>query len=421
MKQSIWNRGAGIVAQRSTLALLCAAPGAGCVQAECAQGQYDRGECRVVAENEVARLQTLEGSEVRFQDPRAQDGSTWDAKGLLREREPGVVYARVAGAGEFALSVDHGALGGAFELELHNVDPAAEVRLIDGPNEVVVPPAGGLIRRVVVPHPSPNTIWIRGARTCPDRYRIAALGDIQTNPVQFERIVEHLREEARVAESAGEPLVAMVVLGDLTESSEGHEFERIADAVDRLPVPAAITPGNHDVYAADRALYNLSFGPGNHAFQVCTSRVVLADTGDSYIAPSIQGRLPRLLDRGSAEYVLFGTHYPPHAGFTGGGWGDESQLAHVLSELALAGTDLLLAGHVHALRDFRGISVGDTELRQLISGTGGATQGAGVARYGYLRLDIGPEGIAPCFVEVPAPGTDGPANEPLSGALPYCE
>lgn len=410
--------GASVLAYAAAMAVVSLP---GCVQSECAVGNYDRAECRVVAENERARLSTLDGTEVRFQSGDAVDSSSWDATGLLREESPGMVRARVAGPGRFALSVDHGDAGAPFELVLENVDPGASVAMETASGAQPIDPSGGLERRVQVPHPHAGPIWIRGTRPCPPRYRLAAVADIQTNPDQLERIAERLREEALTADLAGEPLVGVVVLGDVTESSEAHEFERVGEIVRRMPVPVAVTPGNHDVFRRDRAIFNVSFGPGNHAFEVCDARVVLADTGNSTLAPSVEGRLATVLDRGGAQHLLFGTHYPLHAGFTGGGWGDESQLGHVLAELAIADADLLLAGHVHALRDYRGISVGETELRQIIVGTGGANQGLGVARYGYLRLVFDSEGIAPCFVEVPPPGTDGPVNEPLSSALPYCD
>ena len=53
-------------------------------------------------------------------------------------------------------------------------------------------------------------------------------------------------------------------------------------------------------------------------------------------------------------------------------------------------------------------------------GTAGADQGAGLARYGYLRLGFkAAAGVSACFVEVPPPGTGG-TNPPLK-TLPNCD
>ena len=92
------------------VALLGALPMAGsalsgCVQAHCTNARYDEAECRVIAENEYARLRSSRGVEIRFQKPDASEAGTWDARGLLAELSDGTVEARVAGPGRFALSV----------------------------------------------------------------------------------------------------------------------------------------------------------------------------------------------------------------------------------------------------------------------------------------------------------------------------
>jgi hypothetical protein len=186
-------------------------------------------------------------------------------------------------------------------------------------------------------------------------------------------------------------------------------------------VPVALTPGNHDIHRPFRAHYNEYLGPGNHAFTICTTRVVLLDSGSGAIARSVEGRLPELLDRRGAQHLLLGMHHPPYAGLTAAGWSSERASERLLVEAAIARVDLIVAGHAHSLHHFAQIPVGNRELHEIITGTGGAYQGLGIPRYGYVRLTIDSDGIEPCFVEVPPPGVLAPQNDELSARLPYCD
>jgi len=395
----------------------------GCMQAECTVPSYDQAECRVIAENMVSRLATESGVEVRFQEPEAADDDSWIAGGLLAQPEPGLVTARVSGAGSFALSVRPPAGSGplAFTLELRNVDPAATVT-VGPPGEEVEVPAdapGDTVRRLAIDLPDGRTQWIRGRRACPERFRLAVTADIQTNPGQFTRIVERLRQEAVDAEAAGEPLVGLIIAGDLSESSRKDEFDALHTILARLPVPAAVTVGNHDIYRTLRPEFTRSFGPGNYSFEVCTAKVVMLDSGSGAIARSVEGRLPELLARDGAEFLLAAMHHPPHAELTGSGWSQEDLAQHLLVELAAVDADLVLAGHNHALHDYPDISVGDVTLREIVTGTAGAYQGLGTPRFGYTRLRFG-DTVEPCFVEVPPVGYEDAQNEPLR-TLDYCD
>ncbi|HET6582900.1 MAG TPA: metallophosphoesterase, partial [Nannocystaceae bacterium] len=395
----------------------------GCTPAECATAKYSDAECRVLAENAMARLRTAGGVEIRFQDPDAVDDDTWIAAGLLAEPEPGIVRARVAGAGAFALSFRPPADGGEAELsvELTNVDPAAEVTVGIAGEEVEFPAddVGDTARTLPIDLSRGRTVWVRGRRACPDRFRIAVTADIQTNPNQFAKIVERLGQEAIDAEAAGEPLVALVIAGDLAESSRQDEYDALHSILARSPVPVAVTVGNHDIYRPLRPEFTRSFGPGNYDFRVCTAKVVMLDSGNGTIARSVEARLPEMLERDGAEFLLAVMHHPPHAEVTGSGWSREDTAAHLLVELAAVDADLVLAGHNHALHDYPDISIGDVTLREIVTGTAGAYQGLGVPRYGYTRLVFGDE-LEPCFVEVPPAGYAEPQNEGLR-TLDYCD
>jgi hypothetical protein len=395
----------------------------GCVQPECTSPNYDEAECRVLAENSMARLATADGVEVRFQHPSSTDDASWVAGGLLAEVEPGVVRARVAGAGDFAISLRPPENGGELGpmLELANVDPAAVVNVVFEGEEIefAADGPGDTVRHLPIDLTRGETVWVRGHRPCPERFRIAVTADIQTNPNQFARIVERLGQEARDAEAAGEPLVALLIAGDLAEASRQDEYDALHTILARLPVPVAVTVGNHDIYRPLRPEFTRSFGPGNYDFQVCTAKVVMLDSGSGAIARSIEARLPEMLAKGGADFLLAVMHHPPHAELTGSGWSSEDRAQHLLVELAAADADLVLAGHNHALHDYPDISIGDKTLREIVTGTAGAFQGLGTPRFGYTRLTFGSE-LEPCFVEVPPAGYVEPQGEALR-TLDYCD
>ncbi len=398
-------------------------PAPGCVQPHCTTPSYGEAECRVIAENQLARMQTPEGIEVRFQDPDAQDDDTWEAQGLVEPLDDGTVAARVAGAGRFALSLRAPADEDAeLRLRLTNLDAAATLSLGPSQAPTALPSADGPRVEVTVPLSAGEVQWVRGERPCPARYRLAVTGDIQTNASHFDRIVDRIQSDVATSVAADEPLVALLVVGDLTEGSRDDEFVTIREILGRLPIPVAVTAGNHDIYRPTRPHFNRNFGPGNYAFDVCGVHVAMLDSGSGAIARSVQARLPELLDRGASSFLIAGVHHPPYAGFTGAGWSSEDLAAALLVELARAEADLLVAGHNHALRDYPEIPVGNVNLRQIIVGTGGANQGVGVPRYGYLQVTFDDDAgtTETCFVEVPPVGYASPPNDPPSAGLPHC-
>ncbi len=408
----------------AALAALASVTALTCAQPECVAPDYRDPECRVIAENELARLDAAIGAELRFIDPRGRSALDWEALGLIEEPIAGEVRARVATLGDFEIGIrGHQDRPLVFDLELDNVDPAAVLSLgpAGAPVDLLSPSDSLLRRSVSIDIAAGEELRLRGRRSCPQRFQLAVVGDIQTNPLHFERIIERLREDSEVAAAAGEPILGLLLVGDLTEWSYDDEFARIRSLLGNSPVPVAVTPGNHDILRPSVSIFNNAFGPGSYAFEVCGARVVMLDSGAASLARSVEGRLPELIDRGGADFLLAATHYPPYSGLTGDGWSREDQPQILLAELALAGADLVVSGHVHALRDEPKVHVGSHDLRQLIVGTGGANQGLGVARFGYVRLglEVGEE-VQACFVEVPPPGYAGPVHEPLA-TLAYCE
>ena len=392
-----------------------------CEQAECANPDYTRAECRALAAWELAEARSLSEVELRFVRPDDEVPERRHEGGHLREPVANTMVARVAAGGDFAIAAQSEA-GGQVQVDLRNVSPYA--RVFAGPIDATVEllEDAPLERSVQLDLQAGETHWIRGQLECPTRARIAFLGDIQTNPDQFERIVERLRKDANDSADAGTPLLALSIAGDLTENSLASQFDRVDLALARSPVPVQLTPGNHDIYKRTDAAYNLRYGPGTHETSLCGLKLVHLDTGSAQLARSVEGRLPALLSHESDERLILVMHYPPYAGLTGAGWSREDQAQHLLVEAAIAEASLIVAGHYHGVVDFD-FPVGPTRLREIIVGTGGANQGLGTPRYGYLRVEWNTDGsgdLETCFVEVPPPGATG--NNPApSGKLPLCE
>ena len=389
---------------------------------ECAQGEHESAECRVAAENHYARILTSTGVEVRFQAMDAPDESSWQALGLVQEVRPGVVRLRPAALMGFQVSfAPRDADFTQLEVLVDNIAPDMLVSQgVAGQLNPQPGPQDHRMQRTFNLALSGETVWLRGSRPCPPAYRIAVAADVQTNPLQFERILQDLHEQMDDAESAGEPLLGLLLLGDLTEDAVDDEFIRMNEVLVSSPVPVAVTPGNHDKAGDEFARFNRYFGPGNYAFDVCETRVVLLDTGDGAIAPSIEGRLPELLDRGDSEHLIFGTHYAIFPDRTGQGLRDEDQSWYILGELVRNGVDRLMAGHVHYWKEYRDVSIGDGSLHEIITGTGGASQGSGHPRYGITRLTFNDSGVGSCFHEVPPPGTETPGEGSVTDFIDFC-
>jgi predicted phosphodiesterase len=391
----------------------------GCTQTECATPDYSRAECRVLAENELARVRSSTGVEVRMQPHDATDDrESWSAEGLVRESGD-AIRVRVAHMGGFAVSLrDTSGEGAELTVELDNVHP--ETTLVANAN-IVELPAVGLERRLQISITPGGVTWVRGslAPACPTRVRIAALADVQTNPGQFARIVERLQDERDFAAEAGELLAGVILAGDLTEHSQEDEFREFAEMLESASVPFALTPGNHDVYESSYPSFNQRFGPGNYVFEVCGVRVAMLDTGSGALADSVVARLPQLFDRSGATHLLAAMHHPPYAELTGYGWSREDLASITLGEFVLQGGDLVLAGHGHLLREFNDIPIAGAKVREMIVGTAGAVQGAGQPLYGYVRLTFEGGDVESCFVEVPPPGAVPHQNTPTT--IPMCD
>jgi hypothetical protein len=371
---------------------------------ECAHSDYGTAECRVQAENARARIE-FRGWDVRFQDAGSTDASTWTARGLM-SAEGHAAVARVAAPGPFAISVDtRSAETETLTVLLRNVDPLANVTAGADVGAVIVDPDGDSLERVLTLRRDDGPIqWIRGDIACPRSFQLAAFGDIQTGREQGAEVLAAMAEDRVTAAAEGEPLLGLLVAGDLSHYGLEYDMREVAALLRDAPVPVAVTTGNHDVFEGDVDVYTRWFGPGNYRFTLCGAAVAMLDTGDAAVAPTIEGRLPELLARGDASWLVAAMHFPPYSDRYGNGWIHEDQQAAVLARLAAERADTIIAGHVHNLVDYPTVRVGDRQVHQVIAGTGGADQGVLRPRYGWIRLRFSEEGVSTCFRDVPEIG-----------------
>lgn len=375
-----------------------------CARPECSRPHYDRPECRVQAASELARMVTSDGVDVRFQEPGAESAASWSSRGVVRQESDGAVYARVATLGDFLLTLE-GEVGSEVYVIVDNVDP--RMPELEGEYD-----AEGL-RRLLHLELSSEPRFVAGVlpeSICDAPQRYAVTADIQTNPIHFRRLVTSLHDEVATSEEAGETLLGLVLLGDITEHSLQSELDQVVEILRGSPVPVAVVPGNHDVYDSVDAVFNRTFGPGNMAFEICSTRTALLDTGNGGLAASIRGRLPELLGDGDGV-LLAGMHHPPLPAQTSGGWTYEDQADQLLAELAVRDADLVMAGHVHLREEHD-----EGPVPEVIVGTAGADQYAVTPDYGYLRVTTQTQADW-CFVPVPVPGTEGSPRPDVTPAL----
>ena len=390
---------------------------------DCARGDHGGGECRVATSAALASVE-VDGYTLTFEPRSGADPYARAEAGLFRQEESALV-ARVATLGDFTLSIDgtDASAGTTLVMLLTNVGTAtAVVAEPQGRPEdaVEIVGADGELQRGITLDLAPGESWnVRGTTPCATRYRVAAFGDTQTDMNVLQAIVDRLDQERVEAAAAGEPLLGVLLLGDLTDEGALEEIVDVREMVEAGSVPMAATVGNHDVYTDDVDVFNREVGPGNLRFDVCGTRFVILDSGDAALAPSIEGRLTQLLDGAGADRLVVSTHYPPYSSRLGNGWSHEDQQATLLAEIAIAQPDLVLAGHVHNLTEFPEVPVGDTSFHQVVVGTGGGFQGEVTPpRFGYLRLTLG-DTFEHCFVPVGLPG-DGPVEPRRDDEPPLC-
>ncbi len=153
-----------------------------------------------------------------------------------------------------------------------------------------------------------------------------------------------------------------VISGDLTQRARPGQFRAARAFVDRLPAPALIVPGNHDMplrnlplrLLAPFAAYRRAFGPELEPLAQLSDAVVQGvNTANPFVWKSgllRQRSLQRLTDSFAAAppglWRIAVMHHAPVPAADGTP-ADIAEPAAVLAALAQGGTDIVLSGHTH--------------------------------------------------------------------------
>ena len=147
----------------------------------------------------------------------------------------------------------------------------------------------------------------------------------------------------------------VIISGDLTQRARSHQFAEARDFLGRLPAPALVVPGNHDLAPLyqpltrlfqPRALFHRAL-PDHDPWPTWTSSNLVAIGLDStrhmrWISGKLRGshldHIDSILANSPPDLCrLTFLHHPPATALSG----------HPFETLAERGIDVVLTGHVH--------------------------------------------------------------------------
>ncbi len=178
-----------------------------------------------------------------------------------------------------------------------------------------------------------------------------------------------------------------ISLGDLARQATVGAYRRMQPLLTQMPVPLAVTPGNHDLFAHGRwnsSCFHTLFGADNLAFTLGPVKFIVLNNAWGSIHELQFAWLETQLAAGTAPFTLLFCHKPPFDPRTEAFYGmEERPHAERLHALCRAhGVQAVFSGHIHSflmeLRD---------GVTYMISGGGGSKLADG-GRYHYLEVDV---------------------------------
>ena len=221
-----------------------------------------------------------------------------------------------------------------------------------------------------------------------DRFRFAAMGDIQTALPRVDQVFERINQEPG--------LRFVFSMGDLVEDGGLDEYELLLDKLELLDIPYFSTIGNHELRANLDRWHDL-FGRYNVHFTFKGAAFSIVDSGNASLDPAVYDWLDVWLSDARAGVHVFGTHYPPidPVGARQGSFRSRKEAAKLLAMLAGGEVDLTLYGHIHSYYAYA-----NAGIPAYISGGGGAIPERldGIGRH-FLVIEVDPDrGIGPVGV-----------------------
>jgi hypothetical protein len=212
-----------------------------------------------------------------------------------------------------------------------------------------------------------------------DRFRFAAMGDIQTALPSVDDVFDRINDEPG--------LRFVVSTGDLVEDGQLAEYDLLLAKLDLLDIPYYSTIGNHELRDNIDRWHDL-FGRYNIHFTFKRVAFSMVDSGNASLDPVVHDWLEGWLDDAKGEVHVFGTHYPPidPVGARAGSFRSRKEAAKLLSHLADGEVDLTLYGHIHSYYSYE-----NAGIPAYISGGGGALPEKldGIGRH-FLVVEVEP-------------------------------
>ncbi len=333
-----------------------------------------------------AEERTLEDLEVGIAD---------DGGGLAIEVADGAAQVRSIGGGSISMWAQapilraeaSAAVDTAVTLTVENCMPGAELAALASGRPLAVTALGGgrpTVCRFAVARRGGAPVELELAP--PDagtveRFRFAAMGDIQTALPEVGDVFERINAEPG--------LRFVISMGDLVEDGRLDEYALLVEKLAELDIPYFSTIDNHELRANLDRWHDL-FGRYNVHFTFKGAAFSFVDSGNASIDPLVYDWLEDwLADAGETVHV-FGTHYPPidPVGARAGSFRSRKEAAKLLSMLAGGGVDLTLYGHIHSYYAYS-----NAGIPAYISGGGGAIPEKldGIGRH-FLVVEADPPG-----------------------------
>ncbi len=350
------------------------------------------GRRRVCAAALLAALCSCGGIPAAAERAR-QDASigVFESKALRFAAQEGLLHVRSATDEELVLR----ATSAEFAFELSRTDASLEeltVRIwnlpagltLSAPEGVLTDLAGAqdpelhLGRRWTVRFPpGVDHVAVESNGLPPGDFTFLAFGDIQSGIDRFDDVIEAVNAESDVD--------FILMLGDLTQSSTGPQFDRVEEAYARIRVPIYATPGNHDVQQ-EGGEYQGRFGRASYSLTHRGARFTSFDSASAVMSSDVFERFTRWTEDGRGGLHVVFSHIPALEvlGLRSGQWNSRREAHRFLSRSAATGVDLLLFGHIHSYDRYE---LGG--IQTFISGGCGAREELldGIGRH-YLRVKV---------------------------------
>jgi 3',5'-cyclic-AMP phosphodiesterase len=218
----------------------------------------------------------------------------------------------------------------------------------------------------------------------PDRedrapFRVAVFADVQERIDDVQDIYARMNQDPRIR--------FVLMSGDLTNRGSAAQLARFQHEMRTLAFPIYATLGNHELGRRDD-LFHDHFGRGSFSFAFRGARFTLLDSASATISPLTLESLEGWLGAGAGGFHLLAMHIPPFdpVGLRGGGFSSRLEAARLCSQMAAAGVDLNVYGHVHSFYAYA-----NAGIPAYITGGGGAIPERfdGIGRH-FLTVDLDP-------------------------------